>query len=420
MSASCAGEPAVFAGGLQAVCDSATRLGQPTQKQSIPESQIQGIQENHRVRNGDMPAGLEIPGSLFSASSSHQVGQHQNLLKRKRGKHGPDSRISPMEQSAITEAIRTSTSRKGQPVFLPAVGMKFNSAKEAKDFYNLYSWEIGFGIRRGRNKTNGNNYITRQDFVCSCEGLNKREATCRRTGCKAMVRLHRTSDHGWVISRFEMQHNHPCSATNGPNKQWPSHSDIDLMTKDVVRKLRENNRPIERVCTGQDDDTRTFPEAGGLSPTQMSVGMEEVLGTSGLDTVAPKEARPLCELERSLCIQRMATPVPVEMEQPLAFSSGGDGDGDREDEENAKEDEEAPYEESEDHFPGMSGRRRPTEEEMDPNYILDDEPPAAMSGGTRVLRRRKWPLPTETEMDDSGRSSAPSACFRPDRRHHTP
>jgi len=44
-----------------------------------------------------------------------------------------------------------------------------------------------------------------------------------------------------------------------------------------------------------------------------------------------------------------------------------------------------------------------------------EQPPAAMSGGTRVLRRRKWPLPTETEMDDSGRSSAPSACFRPDR-----
>ena len=89
----------------------------------------------------------------------------------------------------------------------------------------------------------------------------------------------------------------------------------------------------------------------------MSDGLEEVLGTSGLDTVAPKEARPLCELERSLRIQRMATPVPVEMEPP----------------------------------------------------------PAATSGGTRVLRRRKWLLPTETEMDDGGRSSAPSACFRPDR-----
>ena len=74
-----------------------------------------------------------------------------------------------MEQSAITEAIRTSTSRKGQPVFVPAVVTEFNSAKEAKDFYNLYSWEIGFGIRKGQNRVNDNNYTTRQDFVRSCE-----------------------------------------------------------------------------------------------------------------------------------------------------------------------------------------------------------------------------------------------------------
>jgi len=47
--------------------------------------------------------------------------------------------------------------------------MEFNSAKEAKDFYNLYLWEIGFGIRKGKNRVNDNNYTTRQDFVCSCE-----------------------------------------------------------------------------------------------------------------------------------------------------------------------------------------------------------------------------------------------------------
>jgi hypothetical protein len=34
---------------------------------------------------------------------------------------------------------------------MPYVGLEFNSAKDAKDFYNLYSWEIGFGIRKGRN-----------------------------------------------------------------------------------------------------------------------------------------------------------------------------------------------------------------------------------------------------------------------------
>lgn len=64
-----------------------------------------------------------------------------------------------------------------------------------------------------------------------------------------MVRLHRTSDHGWFISRFEMNHNHPLSATYGQNKQWPSHSDIDPMTKVFVSKLRENNIPIGRVCS---------------------------------------------------------------------------------------------------------------------------------------------------------------------------
>ncbi|XP_066380798.1 protein FAR1-RELATED SEQUENCE 1-like [Miscanthus floridulus] len=79
--------------------------------------------------------------------------------------------------------------------------MEFNSAKEAKDFYSLYSWEIGFGIRKRRNRVNDNNYTTRQDFVCSCEGIcpNTRSATCR-TGCKAMIRLHRTCDHGRVSS----------------------------------------------------------------------------------------------------------------------------------------------------------------------------------------------------------------------------
>jgi len=77
---------------------------------------------------------------------------------------------------------------------------------------------------------------------------NKRAATCR-TGCRAMVRLLRTSDHGWYISRVDNHHNHPCSQTYGENKQWPSHSEIDPMTKEFIQKLRENNIPIGRVCS---------------------------------------------------------------------------------------------------------------------------------------------------------------------------
>ena len=92
-----------------------------------------------------------------------------------------------MEESAITQAMRTSSSRSGEPVFLPAVGMEFDSAKEAKDFCNLYSWEIGFGIRKGRNRVNDNNYTTRQDFVCSCEVIcNNAYLTFTILGLKKM------------------------------------------------------------------------------------------------------------------------------------------------------------------------------------------------------------------------------------------
>jgi len=37
--------------------------------------------------------------------------------------------------------------------------------REAKEFYNLYSWEVGFGIRIGRSRINNNKYRTRQDLV---------------------------------------------------------------------------------------------------------------------------------------------------------------------------------------------------------------------------------------------------------------
>jgi len=69
-----------------------------------------------------------------------------------------------------------------------------------------------------------------------------------RTECKAMIRLLRQNDHSWYISRVVDTHNHPFSAGYGENKQWKSHSDIDPLTKDLVKKLRENNISVGRIC----------------------------------------------------------------------------------------------------------------------------------------------------------------------------
>ena len=54
-------------------------------------------------------------------------------------------------------------------VFEPAVSMSFNSEQEAYEFYNAYSWEVGYGIKRGNKYVNGNNYKSKQDILCSCE-----------------------------------------------------------------------------------------------------------------------------------------------------------------------------------------------------------------------------------------------------------
>ncbi|TVU21368.1 hypothetical protein EJB05_30998, partial [Eragrostis curvula] len=166
--------------------------------------------------------------------------------RRSRALKGPDSRIGTGLESAIAKAIRDAATRGEKPVFYPAMGTVFNSCQEAWDFYNLYSWEIGFGIRYGISRTNDNEYMTKMNIVCSCEGRPEHEdSDSIRTQCKAMIRLLRTKDHGWYITRFVGDHNHPLSESCGENKQWPSHGHIDSGTKDFIRKLRENNENIK-------------------------------------------------------------------------------------------------------------------------------------------------------------------------------
>ena len=81
------------------------------------------------------------------------------------------------------------------------------------------------------------------------QGLNKNKRSASiRTDCKAMIRLHRRSDHSWYISRVNDTHNHRLTKAYGENKHWKSHSYIDPSTKDLIKKLRENNISLGRIC----------------------------------------------------------------------------------------------------------------------------------------------------------------------------
>ncbi|CAL5043228.1 unnamed protein product [Urochloa decumbens] len=162
---------------------------------------------------------------------------------------GPCSRIPVSPVSAIDRALRGADARlPGASIFTPRSGTVFDSAAEGYQFYNLYSWDIGFGIRFGRSRTNSQQYRTRQDIICACSGAGvDRHLASQRTGCMAMVRLLRTEDHGWYVSRFVEEHNHPLSECVGQRRQWNSHNRIDPIAKEFIRNLRTNNIPLSRL-----------------------------------------------------------------------------------------------------------------------------------------------------------------------------
>lgn len=46
--------------------------------------------------------------------------------------------------------------RRSDYVIDPCVGTEFDGCDEAYEYYNLYSWEVGFGIRTGKKRWSEN------------------------------------------------------------------------------------------------------------------------------------------------------------------------------------------------------------------------------------------------------------------------
>jgi hypothetical protein len=69
----------------------------------------------------------------------------------------------------------------------------------------------------------------------------------KKTNCKAMLRLLRTSDDGWFISDHIKEHNHPLTETCGQKQEWFSHGRIDQCALDMIKYLRENKVSLVKV-----------------------------------------------------------------------------------------------------------------------------------------------------------------------------
>ncbi|KAI4999903.1 hypothetical protein ZWY2020_004492 [Hordeum vulgare] len=106
--------------------------------------------------------------------------------------------------------------RKSGHVVAPEIGREFDSLAEAFEFYNLDSWEIGFGIRYGQCRRNAQKSRTFQDFMCGSAGKPRKENTSSvASDCQALLRLFRTRDNGWYIHNFRPEHNHHLSSSCG-------------------------------------------------------------------------------------------------------------------------------------------------------------------------------------------------------------
>ncbi|TVU49565.1 hypothetical protein EJB05_00878, partial [Eragrostis curvula] len=166
-----------------------------------------------------------------------------------RATSGPAGRVPPSGQTAIEHALRQAEERPaGAQVFRPEVGTAFDTCDEGYEFYNLFSWKKGFGIRYGRSRTNSASYRTRQDIVCACAGNSPVGInSTQRSGCRAMIRLLRSDDHGWYVARFVETHNHQLSQGCGETRQWNSHNRIDPVARDFIRNICGNNVSLSRL-----------------------------------------------------------------------------------------------------------------------------------------------------------------------------
>ncbi|CAI9771019.1 unnamed protein product [Fraxinus pennsylvanica] len=93
----------------------------------------------------------------------------------------------------------------GESKMEPHVGLEFDSAEEAQEFYSDYATQVGFKIRIGqlyRSRVDGD--VISRRFVCSKEGFQ----TNARTGCPAFIRVQKVDSGKWVLANIKKEHNH--------------------------------------------------------------------------------------------------------------------------------------------------------------------------------------------------------------------
>ncbi|XP_073132774.1 protein FAR1-RELATED SEQUENCE 12-like isoform X2 [Henckelia pumila] len=169
----------------------------------------------------------------------------------------------------------------GESKMEPYVGLEFDSAEEAQEFYNIYASQEGFKIRTGqlyRSRVDG--AIISRKFVCSKEGFQ----TNSRTGCPAFIRVQKVDSGKWVLANIKKEHNH----------------EFEVSGERCPPQVQRKSFPTPRSSAGGASRTgiRSY-DNDDLSDVdvkrQKNEGMDEYVGSScepykGLEFISANEA----------------------------------------------------------------------------------------------------------------------------------
>lgn len=140
----------------------------------------------------------------------------------------------------------------------PFVGMEFELAEDAREFYEMYGRRMGFTIRNNRTRRSlKDNSIIGREFVCSKEGFriekyaNRRNGIppsrrATREGCNAMMRIAAKDGGKWVIYGFVKEHNHELNPSKIPPRR--SHriafceDEKDLKVRELTMELHREKK----------------------------------------------------------------------------------------------------------------------------------------------------------------------------------
>ena len=89
--------------------------------------------------------------------------------RRVRIGNAPEERdANPSRVPALEASMRAYADNKVVTVVNPALGTSFDIVEKAYEFYNLYSWETGFGVRYAKSRLNVHREKCMHEFVCAC------------------------------------------------------------------------------------------------------------------------------------------------------------------------------------------------------------------------------------------------------------